>query len=208
MTSPALLGLRARGSVQKLARCSMTSREAMLLDHSCAMPATVGWYLTGARLFAARYSLILLKTVRMAAALLSGTRASVASDSVARDSGGGRRGGTCGVVLGQFGLGGPERRDGRRLGRQPGFGRMLAPGAVGRRPMAAAGGAGRTCPGPAAGDAGVMTGSTAGRAGIRCRCQRRLRRRRRPFTAGPRRDAAAALLRPQLADGCVSGRAG
>ena len=77
MTSPApLLGFSARGSVQKLARCSMTSRVAMLLDHSCAMPATVAWYFTAARPLDARYSLIRLNTVRMAAVLLSGTRAS------------------------------------------------------------------------------------------------------------------------------------
>lgn len=42
ITSPApLFGFRARGSVQKLARCWMISREAMLFDHSWDMPATV-----------------------------------------------------------------------------------------------------------------------------------------------------------------------
>src|SRR5690349_5758723 len=77
MTSPApLLGFMARESVQKLARCSITSRAAMLSDHSCAKPATVGWYLTGFRPLDTLYSLILLNTVRTAAALLSGTRAS------------------------------------------------------------------------------------------------------------------------------------
>ncbi len=39
----------ARGSVQKLGRCWITSRVAMLFDHSCARLATVAWYFTGAR---------------------------------------------------------------------------------------------------------------------------------------------------------------
>ncbi|MCY1238953.1 hypothetical protein D9M72_517170 [compost metagenome] len=47
MTSPApLVGLSARESVQKLERCSITSRAAMLSDHSWAMAATVAWYFT------------------------------------------------------------------------------------------------------------------------------------------------------------------
>src|SRR6478609_1687134 len=87
MISPApLSGLSARGSVQKEARCSTTSRVAMLSDHSWDMPATVGWYFTLFRPLATLYSLILVKTVRMAAALLSGTSASVEGSAVA-DSG-------------------------------------------------------------------------------------------------------------------------
>lgn len=77
MTSPApLVGLSALASVQKLARCSMTSREAMLSDHSCAMPATVAWYITAGRPRDSRYVLIALKTAATWAVLLSGTRAS------------------------------------------------------------------------------------------------------------------------------------
>src|SRR6478752_9719808 len=96
MISPApLFGLMARGSVQKLARCSITSRVAMLSDQSWDNPATVGWYLTLFRPLATRYSLILVKTVRMAAELLSGTRASVdrlgAAGAVSRVAGGDAR---------------------------------------------------------------------------------------------------------------------
>src|SRR6478752_1550346 len=98
MISPApLFGLSARGSVQKEARCSTTSRVAMLSDHSWDMPATMGWYFTLFRPLATRYSLILVKTVRMAAELLSGTRASVdtpgaaGSGAVSRAAGGDAR---------------------------------------------------------------------------------------------------------------------
>ncbi len=158
MTSPApLSGFKARGSVQKLARCSITSRVAMLSDHSWAMLATVGWYLTGARPLATRYSLILVNTVRMAAALLSGTRASVPRASVARVCGEGaavlfwassESGAQSGGTEGGSGASGSE---------------VVVTGAV----AVAAGG---PVPVPevvcsAEGDTGVISGSTAGASG-------------------------------------------
>ena len=46
ISPPPLSGLIARGSLQKLGRCWMTSRDAMLVAHSCAKSATWAWYLT------------------------------------------------------------------------------------------------------------------------------------------------------------------